>query len=64
MGKVSSNTHSQEQLDHYSDQNNSNNEQYQANLDNHANQLNPNNDEYGHSRGEEKPKKCCNFWDI
>jgi type II secretory pathway component HofQ len=57
MSGVSSNTHTQEQLDHYSDQNNPNNEQYQADLDNHANQLNPNNDEYWNSRGEEKPGK-------
>jgi len=56
MAVVSSKTHGQEQLDHYSDQNNPNNEQYQANLDNRANQLNPNNDEYWHSRGEKKPK--------
>ncbi|MDR0455881.1 MAG: hypothetical protein LBH20_04255 [Treponema sp.] len=56
MSYVSGNTHTQEQLDHYSDQNNPNNEQYQADLDNHANQLNPNNDEYWHSRGEEKPE--------
>ncbi|MDR0301194.1 MAG: hypothetical protein LBI04_02650 [Treponema sp.] len=46
MGGVSSKTHSQEQLDHYSEQNNPNNEEYQAGLDNHANQLNPNNGEY------------------
>jgi hypothetical protein len=56
MSHISGNTHSQEQLDHYADQNNPNNEQYQADLDNHANQLNPNNDEYWHSRGEEKPE--------
>ena len=56
MGKVSVNTHSQEELNHYSDQYNPNNEQYQANLDNHANQLNPNNNEYWHSRREEKPE--------
>jgi len=56
MRKISEKTHSQEQLDHHSDQNNPNNEQYQLNLDNHANQLNPNNDEYWHSRGEEKTK--------
>jgi len=54
MRKISGNTHSQEQLDHYSDQNNPNNEQYQANLNNHANQLNPNNDEYWHSRKKKK----------
>jgi type II secretory pathway component HofQ len=57
MSHISSKTHTQEQLDHYSNQNNLNNEEYQANLDNYANQLNPNNDEYWHSRGEERPKK-------
>jgi len=57
MGKVSGNTHSQKQLDHYSNQQNPNNDRHQVELDNHSNQLNPNNDEYWHSRGEEKPKK-------
>jgi hypothetical protein len=57
MGSVSSNTHTHEQLNHYSDQNNPNNEKHQAELDNRSNQLNPNNDEYWHSRREEKPKK-------
>ena len=57
MGKVSGNSHSQDQLDHYSDQNNPNNEKHQAELDNRSNQLNPNNDEYWHSRGEDKPQK-------
>lgn len=55
MGNVSKKTHTQEQIDHYSDQNNPNNEQYKTDLDNHANQLNPNNDEYWRSRGKEKP---------
>jgi len=56
MSHISGNTHTQEQLDHYADQNNPNNDTYQADLDNHANQMNPNNDEYWHSRGEEKPE--------
>jgi hypothetical protein len=56
MSKVSGSTHSQKQLDDYSEQNNPNNEKYQAELDNRANQLNPNNDEYWHSRGMEKSK--------
>lgn len=47
MGKgVSGNTHTQQQLDSYANQNNPNNDAYQADLDNHANQLNPNNDAY------------------
>lgn len=54
--RVSGKTHTQEQLDHYSDQHNPNNDAYQAGLDNYANQLNPNNVEYWHSRGEEKPE--------
>jgi hypothetical protein len=50
MGKghsgVSSNTHSQSDLDHYSNQNNPNSEAYKENNDNHSDQLNPNNEEY------------------
>jgi hypothetical protein len=57
MGKISGKTHTQEQLDHYSNQFNPNNDEYQADLNNRSNQLNPNNDEYWHSRGEEKPQK-------
>jgi hypothetical protein len=56
MGNANGKSYTQKQLDHYSDQNNPNNEKYQAELDNHANQLNPNNNEYWHSRGEEKPE--------
>ena len=43
MGKVSGNTHTQQQLDNYANQRNSNNSAYRANNNNHANQLNPNN---------------------
>jgi hypothetical protein len=50
-GGVSGNTHTQEQLDHYANQNNPNNQAYQSDLDNHADQLNPNNDKYN------EPKK-------
>ena len=50
-GGVSGYTHTQDQLDHYANQNNPNNDAYQADLDNHADQLNPNNDEY---QGSEK----------
>ena len=57
MSKVSGKTHTHEQLDHYSDQHNPNNEKHQAELDNRSNQLNPNNDEYWHSRREERPEK-------
>lgn len=53
-GGVSGNTHSQQQLDDYANQNNSNNQAYQDDLDNHADQLNSNNDEY---KGEEKEDK-------
>jgi hypothetical protein len=50
-GGVSGNTHTQQQLDHYANQNNPNNDAYQYDLDNHANQLNPNKDEY---KGDDK----------
>lgn len=43
---VSGYTHSQQELDHYANQNNPNSSAYQSELDNHANQLNPNNEEY------------------
>jgi hypothetical protein len=43
---VSGNTHSQQQLNDYANQNNPNNSAHQANNDNHANQCNPNNDEF------------------
>ena len=56
MGRVSNNTHTQEQLNHHSEQLNPNNEKYQAALDNRSDQLNPNNDKYWDSRGEEKSK--------
>lgn len=39
--KVSGKTHSKEQLDNWSKQNNPNNKAYQANNNNRANQLNP-----------------------
>lgn len=39
---VSSHTHTKEQLDHYANQNNPNNQSHQDNKDNHANQMNPN----------------------
>lgn len=45
-GGVSSHTHTQEQLDHYANQNNPNNDAHQSDLDNHADQLNPNNDKH------------------
>lgn len=41
-GKVSGYTHTKQQLNHYANQNNSNNYQYWANQNNHANQCNPN----------------------
>ena len=42
---VSGNTHSQSQLDHYANVNNSNNDAYQDDLDNHSVQLNQDNDD-------------------
>ena len=47
---VSSKTHTQNQRDHYANQNNPNNSTYRSNQNNHANQCNPNNKEYSHSR--------------
>lgn len=45
-GGVSSNTHNQQQINHYANQHNPNNNAYKANWNNHSNQLNPNNKEY------------------
>ena len=53
-GGVSGNTHSQQQLDDYSNQNNPNNDAHQDDLDNHSDQLNQNNDEY---KGDDKDDK-------
>lgn len=48
---VSSNTHTQQQRDHYANQHNPNNTAHQANNNNHANQCNPNNQNYqGHKK--------------
>lgn len=43
---VSSNTHTQQQVNHYANQNNPNNSAYRANMNNHSNQCNPNNSSY------------------
>lgn len=43
---VSGNTHTREQMNHYSNQHNPNNEAHRANSNNHSNQLNPNNPLY------------------
>lgn len=51
---VSGHTHSKEELEHYSNQHNSNSDAYKAEMDNHANQLNPNNDEY---KGEDEKEE-------
>ncbi len=40
---VSGNNHTQQQRDHYANQNNSNNSAHQAKGDNRSNQMNPNN---------------------
>lgn len=47
---VSSSTHTQQQRDHYSNQNNPINAAHQANNNNHANQCNPNNSNYKGSK--------------
>ena len=44
--KVSSKTHTREQLNDWANQHNSNNKAYKTNLDNHSNQMNPNNKAY------------------
>ena len=49
-GKVSSYTHTQQQLNHYANQHNPNNSAYKANYVNHANQMNPNNKNYQSSK--------------
>lgn len=43
---VSGNTHTQQQVNHYANQNNFNNSAYKANFNNHSNQCNPNNSRY------------------
>lgn len=43
---VSSNTHTQQQVNNYANQNNPNNSAYRANMNNHSNQCNPNNSSY------------------
>ena len=43
---VSGKTHTQQQLNNYSNQNNPNNAAYRANQNNHSNQCNPNNKNY------------------
>ena len=43
---VSSKTHTQQQINHYANQHNSNNAANRACNNNHANQLNPNNSNY------------------
>lgn len=48
---VSGNTHSQGQLNHYSNQCNPNNSAHTSNANNHANQCNPN---HSASKGESK----------
>ena len=49
MKKVSGKTHTQKQLDDWSNQNNPNKKAYKANKDNHSNQMNPNH-KVGHRR--------------
>lgn len=48
---VSGKTHTQQQVNHYANQNNPNNAAYRANQNNHSNQCNPNNSNYqGHKK--------------
>ena len=56
MGRVSGQTHTQEQLDHYANQHNPSSKEYQTELDNHSDQLNPNNDKYCDSKEKESEK--------
>ena len=49
---ISSKTHTQQQLNHYANQNNPNNSAYRANSNNHSNQCNPNNSAYSSSRNQ------------
>jgi len=51
---VSGNTHTKQQLDNYSSQNNPNSDLCKANINNRANQLNPNNPKYHLSRMNDK----------
>ena len=51
MSKVSSNNHTQKQMDNYANQKNPNNSASRAAANNRANQMNPNNPAYQKSRG-------------
>ena len=53
---VSGKTHTQQQLNHYANQNNPNNSAYRANRNNHSNQCNPNNPAYRSSRSQNNSK--------
>ena len=59
--RVSSHTHTQQQLNHYANQHNPNNSAYWANMNNHANQLNPNNELYRGSEDCESEIKNGNY---
>ena len=50
MSKVSGNTHTQNQLNNYANQHNTNNSAYRANMNNHSNQLNPNSQNYNNTK--------------
>ncbi len=47
---ISGNTHTQQQINHYANQNNPNNSANRANNNNYSNQMNPNNSAYHSSR--------------
>ena len=52
--KVSSKTHTKQQLDNYANQNNSNSKAYKANVDNHNKQISTN-------RDAKKVDGCCDL---
>lgn len=49
-GRLSSYTHTQQQMNNHSNQYNPNNSAHKANANNHLNQLNPNNSRYQGSK--------------
>ena len=57
MSKVSSKTHSKEQLDNWANQNNPNNKAYRANTNNHSNQKNPNNKAHTRTKNHNRKNK-------
>lgn len=58
--KISSKTHSQEQLNNWANQNNPNNKAYHASISNHSNQLNSKNKT--HQQQHNKAKRHKQLW--